>query len=289
MKCKLCLNNAVIDSPSYCKKHFLKYVEKTVSQTIKKYDLLKKTDKICVAVSGGKDSITLLYILKKLDYDVEALAIDEGIAGYRDKTLDFLKKFCKTYNIKLIIKSFEKEIGKRLDKIVKTGTSACTICGTFRRSLLNKYTNSYDKIATGHNLDDEAQAVLMNLLKAQKSLYARQGPKTEKRKGFTQKIKPLYFLKEKEIMIYSILMGFDVPFTECPYAKDSFRAYVRDELNLLETQKPGTKKNIILKYLENKDTGKNKLNLNFCSLCGEPCAEKICNSCRIRQTLGLIV
>ncbi|PIN81122.1 TIGR00269 family protein [Candidatus Woesearchaeota archaeon CG10_big_fil_rev_8_21_14_0_10_32_9] len=288
MNCKLCTQKAIIDSPSYCKKHFLKYVEQTAKQTIKKYDLLKRSDKVCVAVSGGKDSITLLYILKQLKYDVEALAIDEGIKNYRDETLAFLKRFCKKHKIKLIIKSFEKEVGKRLDKIVKTGNPACTICGTFRRSLLNKYTKNYDKIATGHNLDDEAQAVLMNLLKAQKSLYDRQGPKTGKRKGFTQKIKPLYFLKEKEIMIYSILMNFDVPFTECPYAKDSFRAYVRDELNLLETQKPGTKKNILLKYLKNKSAEKNKLELSFCPLCGEPCAEEICNSCRIRKTLGLI-
>lgn len=290
MKCKKCKEKAISENPQYCKKHFTEYIENTVKETIKKYFLLNKKDKICIAVSGGKDSITLLYLLNKFGYDVEALAIDEGIEGYRDKTLEYLKKFCEKHKIKLKIKSFEKEMGKRLDKIIKLGNPACTVCGTFRRTLLNKHTQGYDKIATGHNLDDEAQAVMMNLLKAQTQLYERQGPKTNKKEGFTQKIKPLYFLKEKEIMIYSLLKGFDVPFTECPYARESFRAQVREELNKLELTSPGTKKNILLKYLKEKELkeSENPKNINHCTNCGEPCSDKLCKACRIRKNLGLV-
>ncbi len=288
MKCDSCGEKAIHDNPRYCKNHFNKYFEKTVKDTINKYKLLKKSDRICVAVSGGKDSIVLLHLLHKFGYNVEALAIDEGIKNYRDTTLLFLKKFCKKNNIKLNIKSFKKEVGKRLDAIIKLGNPACTVCGTFRRSLLNKHTLDYDVIATGHNLDDEAQAVMMNLLKAQTTLYERQGPKTQKKEGFTQKIKPLYFLKEKEVMIYALINNFNVPFTECPYSKDSFRAHVRDELNRLESQRPGTKKNILLKYLSEKKTEKISEKTNFCANCGDPCAEQVCKACRIRKNLGLI-
>jgi len=285
LKCSLCKEKAVYLNPDYCKKHFLKYVEKKVADTIKKFHLIDKNELVCVAVSGGKDSTSLLYILKKLGYKVEALAIDEGISGYRNVTLDFLRDFCKKNNIKLTIKSYEEDFGKKLDKVVKKGEPACNICGTFRRHLLNKYAQDYSKIATGHNLDDEAQAVLMNILKAQTEMLGRQGPKTSK-KDFVRKIKPLYFMKEKEIMAYAFLNKFNVPFIECPFASESFRGYVRDWLNKLETQTPGTKENIVRHYLSIAGNLEKKQGvLDECPICGFPSSGGLCKACRIKASL----
>ena len=98
MKCRKCSQDAVLSDPNYCKDHFIDYFEKKVKKTIKDYDLIRKRYKIFVAVSGGKDSITCLYILSKY-YSVQAIAVDEGIKGYREKTLGDLKKFCKKHNI----------------------------------------------------------------------------------------------------------------------------------------------------------------------------------------------
>ncbi len=288
MKCSKCSNNAVFTNPTLCKEHFIEYFETKVKDTIKQNNMIQKQEKVCVAASGGKDSITTLYLLHKFGYNVEALAVDEGIEGYRDHTLAFLKDFCEEKGIILHIKSYQEEVGKRLDTVVPKGRPACNICGTFRRHLLNKYTQDYDKIATGHNLDDESQAVLMNLLKAQINLFARQGPKTKQIKGFTQKIKPLYLMKEKEIMTYSYIKGFNTPYNECPYAKDSYRAHVRDLLNSIESKNPGTKINLINKYLSIREGFSQDKEIRFCEVCNSPCSSQICKACRLKKQVKAV-
>jgi uncharacterized protein (TIGR00269 family) len=285
MKCSKCKQIAITENPALCSKHFQMYFEENVKKTIKDFKLFSKKDKICVAASGGKDSVSLLYVLKKLGYNVEALALDEGIEGYRDGSLVFLKKFCKKHQIKLKIFSYKKEVGNTIDNLSKKYSPACTVCGTFRRHLLDKHSKGYDKLATGHNLDDEAQAVLMNLLKAQTSLFSRQGPITKKTEGFTQKVKPFYFLKEKEIMTYAFLNNLNVDFEECPYAPESFRAHVRDLLNEYESENYGSKLNILKKYLSLKQNDVKELDLNKCMDCGSPCSSRVCRACRFKEEI----
>lgn len=293
MKCKKCKEQAIHGETGFCQKHFVDYFENKVLDTINKYKLiLNKKEKICVAASGGKDSVALLYILHKFSYNIEALAIDEGIVGYRDKSLEFLKKICKNKNIPLVIKSYKREVGKTVDQLSKKYSPACNVCGTFRRYLLDKYSKDYKKIATGHNLDDEAQAVLMNILKAQTSLFSRQGPITKEIKGFTQKIKPFYFMKEKEIMIYAVINELNVDFEECPYAPESFRAHVRDLLNEEESQKLGVKLNIVNHYLKLKKeiqsdefVEQENASIKKCNICQSPCSGLICKACKLKDEI----
>ena len=82
-----------------CKNHFNEYFENKVFRTIRQFDLLDKEENIGVALSGGKDSLTVLSILNRLSKEnpkikISAIAIDEGIAGYRDRTLITAKEFC---------------------------------------------------------------------------------------------------------------------------------------------------------------------------------------------------
>lgn len=287
MKCSKCENSAITSNPNNCKTHFIEYFENTVKETIKDFKLFSKKDKICVAASGGKDSMALLFLLNKLNYDVQALALDEGIKNYRDKSLEFLKKFCDEKNIKLRIYSYEKEVGSTVDKLSEKYSPACNVCGTFRRHLLDKYSSDFDKVATGHNLDDESQAVLMNLLKAQTAIFSRQGPLTKKMKGFTQKAKPFYFLKEKEIMTYAFLNKLNDEYEECPYAHLSFRAHVRDLLNEYESKNHGTKLNIVKKYLKIKDINPKQSVVGICSECKSPSSSKVCKACRYKAEISL--
>ncbi|PLW80877.1 TIGR00269 family protein [Candidatus Woesearchaeota archaeon] len=295
MKCNLCEKKAVILNPSYCKEHFIDDFEKKVEETIKQFNLFNKNEKILVATSGGKDSLTVLHILKKLGYNVKGLLIDEGIKNYREYTIDDMNEFSKKYDIDFVIKSFEEEYSSTLDDITKKTTlNPCHICGIFRRQLLNKYSKEYDVIATGHNLDDEAQSILMNLLKSQTNLLSRLGPITGLKKDdkFTRRVKPLYLLSEKNIRLYTFLLGLKNTFTECPYSSSSFRNEISIMLNELENENQGTKSNIVNHFLKNQDKikkiGEKEGSANLCYICNEPSSGKICNACNILKELKLI-
>ena len=236
MKCKYCDGKGVLNE--LCKGHFIEYFESKVYGCIDKYNLVPEGSKILVGVSGGKDSITILYLLNKRYKNVTAYTVDEGISGYRDKTLEDAKTFCQRYNIPMIIESVEDNFGFRLDEAVpNTRKKPCNICGIMRRYLLNKH-KEYDILATGHNMDDEIQSILMNIMKNQIELLARLGPKPGiiNSDNFLPRVKPLYFCSEKEVMTYSYLMGFKMSFIECPFAKLSFRAEIRDTINGYENK-----------------------------------------------------
>ncbi len=290
IKCSYCKSQAVyvdINQRRCCEKHFLSNFEKKVKTTIKKYKLLDKEDRIAVACSGGKDSTSVLHILNKLYKDVEAIAIDEGIKGYREKTLEDLKSFCKKQGIKLNIYSFRKEFGFDLDKI-KEKRNICMPCGVLRRYLLNQKAKGFDKLATGHNLDDEAQNILMNIYKTNVESLIRLGPISgiTRVPGFVPRVKPLYFCAEKESLIYSFLMKFDISYCECPYAKYSFRANVRDLLNKYECRNPGSKHSLVENFLLilpkiKKQSTKRTSYLGFCNVCDEPSMDKVCNACSL--------
>src|SRR3989338_1613330 len=95
-----------------CKHHFTEYFENKVFKTIRQFELIDKKENLGVALSGGKDSITVLHILNKLSRQnpkikICAIAIDEGIKNYRSRTLKKAKDFCKKEKIKLHIFSYE--------------------------------------------------------------------------------------------------------------------------------------------------------------------------------------
>jgi uncharacterized protein (TIGR00269 family) len=287
--CSVCQDKSVFSS--YCKQHFLTYIESKVKHTIETFHLIKSDDKIAVAVSGGKDSQSVLYILHKLYGNiVHAIAIDEGIPEYRDKTLRDMQTFCDQYGIPLNVYSFDSRYGRSLSSLLDRGATACRSCGVLRRHLINEASKDYDKLVTGHNLDDECQSIIMNLLKGTTFLSAKLGPYSGVRlyDGFTQRIKPLYFCTEKEIAAYAFISKFPVRFTECPHAPLSFRSVVRDALNELENDKPGTKKNIADKFTillpSLKALFSDGTSPNICASCGSPAAGKKCKAC---QTLIL--
>ena len=318
--CKRCQERPVYklnNGRQFCSKCFTHYYERKVFKTIKQYKLIQKGDKIAVAASGGKDSTTLLYLLKNLCKDgrfcsIEAVAIDEGIHAYRDKTLKDLKAFCNKEKIKLHIFSYKKEFGFSLDEALKLvrekgiKLTSCNICGVLRRYLINKKSRElgFAKVATGHNLDDEAQTILMNQFKGNVSLSAKLGPRSgvSEESVFAQRIKPLYFCTEKENMIYSFIHKMVPGFVECPN-QQSYRFAIRDFLNKFEAQNPGVKQAIVQGFLEvlpllkerfGPGDGGKKLSkggkeinvLRSCTKCGEPASNEVCKACEILGVLN---
>ncbi len=298
-----------------CKGHFIEYFEAKVFKTIRQFELIGKKENLGVAISGGKDSLSLLFILKKLSEQnpkikLTAIAINEGIEGYRDKSLITAQKFCDKLGISLNIYSYENEFGMPLDQMLKVlEVKPCTICGIFRRYLLNKKSKElgFTKLATGHNLDDEAQSILMNQFKNNIQASARLGPivginnnslngnsiknnkiNNLKNKTFVQRIKPLYLCTEKEVTTYAFVNGILDIFNECPYVVKSYRAQVRDMLNDFENKFPGTKYSIINSFLQILPDLKSRFKdaeINSCKECGEPAAKDRCNACKFAEKL----
>lgn len=288
---------------------FINYFEDKVFKTIRRFNLFELDDKLVVAVSGGKDSITVLYLTQKylkrknLEKNITALAIDEGIADYREHTLDFLKDFCKKLDVPLHIHSYKEKYTKSLDESVETlrskgkNISPCNICGTFRRTSLN--TGARDlgatKVVTGHNIDDEAQNILLNIFKNNFKILARLGPfnGVVGDDKFVPRVKPLYLCSEKEVRLYTILKGFDVGFDECPYTRGSFREHIGDMVNELEDEHKGVKNSIVNFFLETQDSLKERYlqtseseSVTYCSRCKEPSQKEICNTCFMQELVS---
>ncbi|MBT3406204.1 TIGR00269 family protein [Candidatus Woesearchaeota archaeon] len=278
---------------------FLEKVESKVQDSIKKYSLFAKKDLVGVAVSGGKDSTVCLHILKKLGYKVEALTIDAAIGNYTKVNLDNLIQVCDDLKVKLHIVSFRDEFGKSLcymrsilnEKGYKY--SSCMLCGILKRYLINKYSKKYkfNYLTTGHNLDDEAQAFIMNLVRGDMNLAFKKGPKTgsSNAKGFVQRVKPLYDISEKEIIRYSKIMKFPVNYEICPCSTNAYRRGFLNILNDLEEKQKNVKQNIVdfHQWVMSHDKRTETVNIPSCKLCGEPTSGEICRTCTIFQEINV--
>ncbi len=308
MSCSKCSEKGVLELQHgvLCKNHFITYFENKVFKTIKKFNLIGRNENVCVATSGGKDSLTVLYLVKKyiekekLQSDIFALVVDEGISNYREHTIEDLENFCKEHKVRLESVSNKEVFGHTLEEaypIVNKDTKKkpCNICGVWRRYLLNKVSRDLGatKVVTGHNLDDEAQAVMMNIFKANTKLSANLGPISGVKEDtkFVQRVKPLYFCTEKETRLYVLLKGFTVQFTECPFSHVGYRAHMRDMLNDFEYKYKGTKQGIINSFLQLLPMLQEKATENYtpiasCETCEEPCNGKVCNACKIMEVLN---
>jgi len=281
-----------------CSRCFSRSIFKKFKDTIRVNKLMDRGEHIVCGVSGGKDSLVLLYLYKKLldkfDFELTALTIDEGISGYRDLSIPFVKKACKDLDVELHIRSFKEEYGYTLDEVttMEERLGACSYCGVFRRNILNKYARELgaDRLSLGHNLDDEAQVILMNLLRGDVSRFGRTGTfYKDVHPMFIPRVKPLREIPEKEIVLYAVINDIDFDFEECPYAPEAFRDDVRDFLNDMEEKRPGTKHALLKTY----DKLFPLLNERFtpdsiatCERCGEPSISQLCKKCEMLEKIG---
>ena len=296
MQCSFCGSSAFYlrkhQGVSLCKKCFKRSIEDKVRATISKYKMFRPRDHIAVAVSGGKDSLILLSILSRLKAKfplskLTAVTIDEGIKEYREEAVSLAGDLADSLGVEHRVFSFKDLFQVSLDEVVQKQKrlAPCSYCGVLRRRALEKAARivEADKIATGHNLDDEVQTVLLNILHGGVERLVRTRPVLEDPdQRFTPRVKPLCELYEREITLYAYVTGLEFQQIPCPYRSRALRGEIRDILNELEAKHPG------LKYTAYSSKMKlsglvsgRKVELNSCRVCGELTGNDLCEVCRI--------
>ena len=302
MNCTKCKTKAVIGLPrhnaAFCKICFNGFVHEQVARAVKSERMFGPQDRILVAVSGGKDSLTLWSILLTLGYRADALYVDLGIRGYsetsHEKVQRFAEKLGQSHETKLIVHTVQEQAGagiRELAMLIRRPT--CSTCGTIKRYQFNRAAveQNYDVMATGHNLDDEAARLLGNVLHWQTEYLDKQGPSLPASvEGFAKKVKPLYRLSEREIAAYAVLNRIDYIVEECPMAKGSKMLLYKEVLNRLETESPGTKQRFYCGFLE-RDAAReprtgtmqdhDRAALQPCTTCGQPTSAEVCSYCKM--------
>ncbi|MFA5269044.1 MAG: TIGR00269 family protein [Methanoregula sp.] len=297
--CTLCGEPAVIHQRHtgryLCGTHLIADIEQRVSDTIASEQQVVPGDCVAVALSGGKDSTALLLLLHRLfgarnDVRLMAVTVDEGITGYREETVRSAENLVRRLGVQHITVSFGELFGDSLDTLLKgRETQACSICGILRKKALVEGAKQAGatKLATGHNLDDEAQSVLMNVLRGDLMRLVRNSG-ADSGGRFIPRIKPLMYIQEKEIATYLMVQGIWEDLPECPYAVHALRREVRSMLSEIEYRHPGT----MLRLMENKKTigtafsGKTPGEpFSRCRECGDPCSGELCQFCQLRHSL----
>ncbi len=288
-----------------CGRCFCRSIEDKVRATISSYEMLKYDDKIMVAVSGGKDSVTLLHILTKIERDfprasLSAVTIDEGIRGYRDEALEIAERNCRKLGVEHLVVPFKEMYSFELDEIVKKiqqkedmELTPCSYCGVLRRKALNIAAREAgaDKLATAHSLDDETQTMILNIIHGDPLRIARVKPILSViHPKLVQRIKPLCEVPEREIAFYAYLKNIEFQGIPCPYAGRALRNDVRDMLNRMERKHAGTKYTIFRSMEKIKpalESLTKQEELQECRVCGEPTVGEVCRSCQMLQQLNV--
>ncbi|KAF8631989.1 hypothetical protein AX17_004934 [Amanita inopinata Kibby_2008] len=301
--CVLCQNaKAMLRRPKtgqqICRECFFYVFETEVHNTITETKLFKPGDRVAIGASGGKDSTVLAYVMKTLNerynyaLQLVLLSIDEGITGYRDDSLETVKRNQQQYNMPLKILSYDELYGWTMDAIVAQigKKNNCTFCGVFRRQALDRGAAmlNVDHIVTGHNADDIAETVLMNIMRGDIARLGRctsictQGEDTIKRS------KPFKYAYEKEIVMYAYFKKLDYFSTECIYSPDAYRGHARAFLKYLEAARPSAIIDIIHSgeafdvKEEIKATQKSQ---TVCKRCGYMSSNELCKACTLLEGL----
>lgn len=254
--CELChTNRPVLKRPKtgqkLCKPCFYHVFETEIHHTIIDSNLFYRCERVAIGASGGKDSTVLAHVMKTLneryDYGVEfvLLSIDEGIHGYRDDSLETVKRNKIQYDMDLEIVSYGDLYGWTMDQIVaQVGTkNNCTYCGVFRRQALDRGSVNLgiSHVVTGHNADDLAETILMNLLRGDTARLDRCTEiVTDSTDSPVKRSKPFKYTYEKEIVLYAHYKQLDYFSTECTYSPEAFRGTARTLIKNLEAIRPSS-------------------------------------------------
>ena len=293
MKCTRCRAAAEVQlrasNAAFCRPCFLFVFRRQVERAIASERMFTKTERLLVAVSGGKDSLALWDVLADLGYDTTGLYVGLGIGEYSDVSHEKTARFAAGRGLPLrVVALAEEGDGLAVPAVAQaTRRVPCSACGTMKRHHFDRAAvdGGFDVLVTGHNLDDEAARLMGNVLRWQTDHLARQRPVLPPtHPKFVRKVKPLYLTSEYETAVYAFMRGIDYIVEECPNAVGATQLVYKDVLNRLEAASPGTKLAFVKEFVRSAQpafAGVEREPPNDCARCGMPAFGSLCSYCRL--------
>ncbi len=280
-----------------CATCFKDSIAEKTRRTISKYRMISPGERVAVAVSGGKDSLSLLKVLVGLygqrRNPIIAVSVDEGVAGYRDEALDHARSLAGELGVEHTVVSYKELFGFSLDEALdwkeERVVSSCSFCGVFRRRAIDEAAarTKASVVATAHNLDDFIQTFMMNLMHGDVARLGWLNPSYVDGAFPVRRVKPFMEIYEEEVALYAYQSGVPFQSVSCPYMHEGLRSEVRDYLNSMEANHPGIKNvflrsslDVISRYAHSSDK-----QTVPCSSCGKPSSNGLCNVCRMKATV----
>ncbi|NNC93437.1 MAG: TIGR00269 family protein [Acidimicrobiia bacterium] len=302
MKCKVCRQPAAIEirrhHAVFCKTHFFEHMKRQVERTIHDLEMFESGERLLLGVSGGKDSLALWDILTDLGYPVDGVYIELGIGGeqgYSSESLQLAEQFAKDRDLNLQVVDLATEYGYTIpEAAAETRRVACSVCGLSKRYVLNRvaFDGGYDVLVMGHNLDDEAAVLMGNTLTWNVEYIGRQRPVLPATgEGLVRKVKPLLRIAERETAAYCVLKGIEYEVEECPMVGGNTGIRIKEWLNVMESQRPGTKQQFLFGFLDRvsdqfADAHQEQVELRECTRCGQPTTSDLCAFCRLQTRMA---
>lgn len=223
------------------------------------FNLISSGDKIVVGISGGKDSILLLYALKlyqkfsKCDFEIQPVMLDLGFPNFNPKPI---KTYVKSLGFDLIIEN-SKDVYKILDiqqKRMNLDHLPCSICSRMKKAAINKVAKElgYNKVAFAHHIDDALETLFMNEIYGGK--IATFSPTMHLDNANITFIRPFIFLKENDISKCIKEEQLETFSSSCPADKHTKREEVKKLLNDIYQKFPTAKKNFQTMLLNEDQT-----------------------------------
>ncbi|HID80164.1 MAG TPA: TIGR00269 family protein [Ignisphaera sp.] len=298
-KCSFCRREAVARIAYakllLCEEHYIEYIRNKVRRTILRYDLAKRGDKILLAVSGGKDSLTLLDVMHALSqemrFSIAVLHIDLGIEGYSERLKHSVESYMRKLGIPLVTLSLRDVLGVTLPQLSKKSRRPpCSVCGIVKRYLMNACAieSGATAIATGHTADDVIAYAIKSFLLQDYSSLSKLVPKTKTLLGAVSRIRPLYEVYERETLLYSVLKKLPFHHGMCPYVvQNSLERHVKKFFNQLEERFPSTKISFLRRLARSVESltvvDTERKSVRTCDVCGLIASDYKCSFCRITE------
>ena len=278
-----------------CDEHFLEYVRGKVVRSIQRYSMVRPGERVLVAVSGGKDSATLMDVLDKasaqLNVDVVAVHINMGIGDYSRESLEAFRRACAgARRVRCLEVDLKDLIGMYLPDVVRAlRRPACSVCGLIRRYVLNALALELgaSAVATGHHLNDVMAYAVKNFLGQNTDQISKMGPVVEGEGSAVRRIRPLFDVYEDEARAYALLAG--VPYTPavCPFKpRSSLEDLLKDMLDSIERRSPSmliSSARALAREAHRYPAAHPPI--GRCRYCGMPTSRDVCAFCSLTLSL----